>query len=228
MCAALAAEGGTGEGATRRGRSTQRGQNLQRSWLEDPPPPYSVTDDYQEKKIGKRMERYAVRRPIVNDILIRLAGPGGQRLQPSVDAFADEQLHVCDRWWGPGSDVPNALDIPWGGEPLLWLNPPYSMMGKVVTKIKQDGAKGVLICPHWTTEPWYKEVKQIACRSYFYRQGTLMFEVPEGVMPGTKWPVWALFVDGAGAGQCPDEREKKITKAAGRRWRRKYKAVTLC
>lgn len=101
-------------------------------------------------------------------------------------------------------------------------------MGKVVDKIKADKAKAILICPHWTTESWYKEAKMLAKRSYFYKQGTSMFEDASGSWNGTRWPVWALLVDGGDPGQPPDNREKKITRAAGRRWRRKFKAVPLC
>jgi hypothetical protein len=45
-----------------------------------------------------KSERYAVRKPVMNDMLMRLHCG-----KPQVDCFADSQLHVCDKWWGPGS-----------------------------------------------------------------------------------------------------------------------------
>ena len=50
-------------------------------------------------------ERYAVRKPVMDVILFRLKSD-----TPTVDAFADSDLHVLPRWWGPGSTVPDAFE----------------------------------------------------------------------------------------------------------------------
>ena len=77
------------------------------------------------------------------------------------------------------------------------------MMAEVVRKIRKDRAKAVLVCPNWRSEGWYKNVIKMAKRHYFYRVGTLFFEVADGMVPGIKWPVWALLVDGADCSQTP-------------------------
>ena len=67
---------------------------------------------------------------------------------PSVDAFADYELHLCSRWWGPGStESEDAFSRDWGKESLLWINPPFSFLNQVVRKIGEDGAKAILIMP---------------------------------------------------------------------------------
>lgn len=136
-------------------------------------------------------ECYAVRRPLFNDILMRL-----NVKTPSVDGFADERLHLLDHWLGPGSDVPNALEMDWSTESLLWLNPPFSLLTQVVRMIITDRAAAVLIMPHWADQPFFSEVRPYIVRKHFYPKGTLMFETREGGVGGTKWPVWALLVDG--------------------------------
>lgn len=181
-----------------------------------------------QRSRARKTERYAVRRPMVNDMLMRLAGRGGQALKPTVDAFGDQELHVCDKWWGPGSEVPDSFKVNWAAEPLLWLNPPFSLMSRVIQKIKEDQATCVLVCPHWTTEPWFQDVMKMSKRSYFYKKGTQLFEVMDGIVPGIRWPVWVLLIDGSDLSQAPDERPWKITRAASRRWRRRYKAIPLC
>ena len=93
---------------------------------------------------ASRDECYAVRRPIWNDALLRLGGE-----IPSVDGFANPQLHLLDRWWGPGSSIPNSLEVPWGEEPLLWLNPPFSLLPQVIHKLKKDRARAIVVFPHW-------------------------------------------------------------------------------
>jgi hypothetical protein len=55
-------------------------------------------------------ERYQVRPHFVNMILEKFDG-----LQPSVEAFANENLHLFQRWWGPGSPEPDAFACYWGG-----------------------------------------------------------------------------------------------------------------
>ena len=68
-------------------------------------------------------ERYAVRKPVMTYILERL-----QLETPTVDAFADHELFMCPRWWGPGSEVEDAFTQDWGKERLLWINPPFSLL----------------------------------------------------------------------------------------------------
>ena len=63
----------------------------------------SVRDGPAKRSRSPFTESYAVRRPMVDDILLRLNVD-----KPSVDGFADSQLHVIDRWWGPESAVPDA------------------------------------------------------------------------------------------------------------------------
>ena len=65
-------------------------------------------------------ERYAVRRPMYNDIVLRM-GVG----YPQVDLFADRELHLCDVWCGHGSEfAPDAMACDWVGGRLKWCNPP--------------------------------------------------------------------------------------------------------
>lgn len=170
-----------------------------------------------------KTECYAVRRPMYNDIVARM-GSG----LPTVDVFSNSQLHLVDRWWGPGSPIPDSFQVYWGQEPLLWLNPPFSLLGKVVQKLEADKARGILICPHWTSEEWYPKVKKMSTKSYFYKRGTLLFEDAEGSMPGIRWPVWALLVNGADLSQPPDERQWRISQGAARRYRRRNKEIRLC
>ena len=170
-------------------------------------------------------ERFAVRRPMFNDILMRLG-----HVQPSVDAFADSRLHLMDRWWGPGSEVPDSMLVSWKNEPLLWCNPPFSMMGEVVDKLLRDRARAVLIMPHWTNQQWFLDVERITICSMFYRRKTMMFETDNGMMPGTPWAIWALLVDGNVWNQRwgmeeydPDQEKFDTSESSYRRDRRKKK-----
>lgn len=54
----------------------------------------------------------------------------------------------------------------------------------------------ILVMPHWTNAEWYPDAHAMATKKYFYRRGVEMFETDEGTVGGTRWPVWALLLDG--------------------------------
>ena len=82
------------------------------------------------------------------DILVGLGVP-----RPPVDAFAMEANHLCSVWWGPGGEHENAFTQNWRGQ-FLWMNPPYSMMDKVVHKLTEDGPSVILVVPDWPHRLW--------------------------------------------------------------------------
>lgn len=65
----------------------------------------------------------------------------------TIDAAANEVNHKCPRWWGPGGEWPDALDVAWEVELAqghnIWLNPPYSrgVQSKFVTKAHESMTK---------------------------------------------------------------------------------------
>jgi hypothetical protein len=131
-----------------------------------------------------------VRRPVMQDMLMRLGVK-----QPDIDLFGEKGLHVCPKWYGPGSDVPDAMKETWRKGTLHWCNPPFSIMAAVVDKIIEDGIEVVLIMPHWPSEAYFRQIQKFVVRRYFYKTGLRVFETQEGPSGPTRWPVWALLVD---------------------------------
>jgi hypothetical protein len=71
------------------------------------------------------------------------------RVEPSVDAFSIPDSARLDRWWGPGSpEAANAFGQSWGEE-ILWANPPFYLLHKVLAKVLREGAHAVVILPEW-------------------------------------------------------------------------------
>lgn len=180
---------------------------------------------------GWKSEAYAVRRPIINDIFLRLQL---KTERPTVDCFAEETLHVCQRWWGPSSTLcSDAFSTSWARErePLLWVNPPFSQLGAVVSKLIRDAGRAILIMPNWRSFGWFAQIQPYVVKKYLYPTGTRMFEDASGPMPGLKWPCWALLVD---CGREPDPHVMlhngsfPRTKSSTRRWRKKFKMETMC
>ena len=128
-------------------------------------------NEAQREKLAQwRSERYAVRQPMKNDVVMR-----SKAGEPVVDLFADPELHLCAKWYGPGGVCENAFMKDWGEEGLCWCNPPFSRLQEVVQKIVDDRAQVILIMPHWTNYQWFEDVQPYVVRKYFYKKGTLFF-----------------------------------------------------
>ena len=54
----------------------------------------------------------------------------------------------------PGAWATDAFFLNWHSL-QFYAFPPFSIIGKVLAKIKQDEARGILIVPLWSTQPWF-------------------------------------------------------------------------
>ena len=177
---------------------------------------------------------YAVRKSMVNDILLRL-----KIAMPSVDAFGTREQHLCERWWGPGSrECEDAMQASWKEESLLWLNPPFCKLEAVTDKLLAEQARAVVICPHWPRRKYFQELQKVGVRKYIYPIGTKFFERTTSTVSGIKFPVWAILVDPA---QKATDKRKVMsinwedpdykfpaTISSKRRQRKKVKTTVLC
>ena len=78
---------------------------------------------------------------------------------------------------------------------LLWMNPPYSEIPKVVDKIRPDKAKVIAVLPDWPTEKWFQEVWTMVKKYHHYPIGTDFFELQGKSYKLRKWGVWAMLID---------------------------------
>lgn len=78
---------------------------------------------------------------------------------PSVDLFASRintQLKNYVSWNpDPGSLAFDAFTINWQQFSTIYAFPPFSIIDRVLQKIKQDRAEGILIVPCWETQLWF-------------------------------------------------------------------------
>ena len=71
-----------------------------------------------------------------------------------VDRFPDERNHKLpifnSRWWCPGTAAVDAFEVSWAGV-RNWLHAHPSIIGRVIAKLRDDCARGVLLVPRWTS-----------------------------------------------------------------------------
>lgn len=77
----------------------------------------------------------------------------------SIDLFASDTSARCprfySRWLCPGTLATNALRQDWTGE-NAWANPPFHLMGAVISHIIRTGATVTLVAPVWRAQQWWQ------------------------------------------------------------------------
>lgn len=77
--------------------------------------------------------------------------------KPSIDLFASRLNNKCVNYvsWikDPGAIAVDAFTIAW--EDYFYAFPPFSIILRVLKKIKSEKAEGILVVPNWPTQPWY-------------------------------------------------------------------------
>ena len=87
-----------------------------------------------------------------------------QLIKPEVDLFASRLNFQLDRYvsWkpDPGALAVDAFTLDWSSY-VFYAFPPFSVLGRVVQKIQEDMAEGILLIPNWPTQPWFPKVMRL-------------------------------------------------------------------
>ena len=80
---------------------------------------------------------------------------------------------------------------------VLWANPPFSMLDKVITKIILEPCKVVLVTPEWKDSRWWKPLDQITvARTYLPCDvGIYISDNKDDVLPHPAWRTAISLVD---------------------------------
>lgn len=89
-------------------------------------------------------------------------------LAPQVDAFAtaeNKQVpRFWSRFWSEGTEGVDAFARTWHRSTPLWLNPPFSLMGRVLKKILDDQGEALVCAPRWPTASWWPLLRELSTR----------------------------------------------------------------
>lgn len=92
---------------------------------------------------------------------------------PEFDLFASIQNHKCVRYasWklDPNSEIIDAFTFNWKNI-NFYAFPPFSLISKVLHKIKHDKAEGIVVVPLWPTQPWYPVWSKLLTSEILYFQ----------------------------------------------------------
>ncbi|GIL68331.1 hypothetical protein Vafri_21527 [Volvox africanus] len=160
---------------------------------------YPRESDFQEAAdaLSKHpdLTQWQLRAEVFNSLWIEQC-LGGR--QPTVDAFADERSTKLPNFysptWSPNSAGIGTFAQPWGGpEQLLYINPPFQLMGRVVQKIREERANCVLVVPIWPRW-WMVTPNRMPVRTRRCLPHSGLFERPRGAggTPMVKSPRYAV------------------------------------
>uniref|UniRef100_A0ABD2XG48 RNase H type-1 domain-containing protein n=2 Tax=Trichogramma kaykai TaxID=54128 RepID=A0ABD2XG48_9HYME len=78
--------------------------------------------------------------------------------RPEIDLFASRSNAKCNRYisWkrDPSSEAIDAFTLSWANL-FFYAFPPFSIILKVLRKIKRDKAEGIVVVPDWPNQPWF-------------------------------------------------------------------------
>lgn len=116
---------------------------------------------------------------------------------PQIDLFASYQNKKCQIFvsWHPDpqSSFIDAFTLNWGNF-FFYAFPPFSLLPRVLKKIKAEKAKGIVVYPLWKTQPWFPVLEnlQITKPINFYSDKSLLlspYRQPH--------PLWKSLILGA-------------------------------
>jgi len=85
--------------------------------------------------------------------------------KPDIDLFASRLNYQCKPYvaWRPDPEAIsiNAFSLDWGKYNNIYLFPPFSMLTRVLQKVQQDEAQGIVVAPDWPTQAWYPKLIQM-------------------------------------------------------------------
>ena len=143
-------------------------------------------------------------------------------VEPVIDMFASRLNAQTQRFcsWRPDPEAAmvDAFSVQWSDE-LIYAFPPFSIIHKVLEKLRQDEATGLLLVPYWPTKPWFTQLTAslIATPVTFSLESDMLFipgrpePQPQHHMVG-KTPLVAAVCSG----------RRALSKAFRRTWRKSW------
>ena len=84
--------------------------------------------------------------------------------QPEVDLFASRLNHKVDKYFcgslTPKAFAVDALTLNWSCI-KFYAFPPFSLIGRILHKMEEELAEGILVIPRWTTQAWFPQVMRM-------------------------------------------------------------------
>ncbi|XP_039305200.1 uncharacterized protein LOC120357772 [Solenopsis invicta] len=116
----------------------------------------NVIADQESRRIEPDIE-YSLSQKAFKQLYMRFG-------KPTIDLFATRINNKCSKYvsWkqDPGSIAIDAFIIDWNHE-FFYAFPPFALIPKVLKKIRNDNARGILVIPNWPSQAWFSQCIQM-------------------------------------------------------------------
>jgi len=89
----------------------------------------------------------------------------------------------------------DAFAEPWR-QHLPWANPPFNMISKVLTKVREDQAHAVIAVPDWPRRRWHRKLLDMRIADLLIFKNTKLFTLNGEKCGGTLWDTRIALVCG--------------------------------
>ena len=120
---------------------------------------------------------------------------------PDIDLFASRLNNRVETYYSwkpdPFAIGVDAFQAFWG-ESLLYIFPPFSLMGKVLPKLEHDQGTAIVIAPYWPTQSWFSKLLKmlIDCPFFFDRTLATISHPTKAVMELPRMKLLACCLSG--------------------------------
>lgn len=74
----------------------------------------------------------------------------------------------------------DAFTLVWSKYRLMYMFPPFCVVGKDIQKLEEDEAEGVLVAPLWPTQPWFsKLLRLVSAQPYLLPKPSQILHLPQ-------------------------------------------------
>ncbi|KAA6400245.1 MAG: putative Transposon Ty3-I Gag-Pol polyprotein [Streblomastix strix] len=100
---------------------------------------------------------------------------------PQIDIFAIQYNKLINNYITVdfndlGTHFHNAFNYKWS-KVKLYIHPPIPVLSRVLQKMKQDKAQGIVIAPIWPGQSWYTKLKNLSTKFLFLGQADKILEM---------------------------------------------------
>ncbi|KAL9976890.1 hypothetical protein ACROYT_G014231 [Oculina patagonica] len=110
------------------------------------------TEADRESRFSRRETEWTLQKPLFNAAIKKLG------VTPDVDLFASRLNFQLKPYVAykpdPEAQAINAFHVSWKGY-TFYAFPPFSILQRVLQKISEEGATGLLVVPNWPTQIWW-------------------------------------------------------------------------
>jgi len=163
----------------------------------------STRDDQKTRRHLQRSGEFSLDPSFVRDLL---AIARSQDVIPTVDAFASHSKHWLEKYWTKHTD---AFKKDWTAE-TLWINPPEKLIPRILEKILEEEAQGILIVPVQPQKVWFHTLSRITTFWWDVSLQESVLTTIEGqtLPPTQQWRVRVVFFNAFQALQRVEEDAK--------------------